>query len=112
MIYSSCIVLGLIVALVVHHAAEAYPHHQNERSVELLTGAAALVAAVAGKTEPRQRRSPAETELDFEIDDDMIITAATLDDSGCGARMLCELTQKGPEQLEGSLPRKLVAVFE
>lgn len=111
MIYSSCIVVCFLVAVLVHHAVESFPHH--EKSVNL-SGAVALAAAV-GKahhvTDARQKRSPAE-ELDFEIDDDMIITAATLDDSGCGARMLCELSQKGPEQLDGSLSRKIVQVFE
>ena len=112
MIYSSCVAVCLLFAIVVHHAAEAFPYH--EKSVDL-SGAVALAAAVVGKahhgTDARQKRSPAE-ELDFEIDDDMIITAATLDDSGCGARMLCEFTQKGPEQLDESLSRKLVQVFE
>ena len=57
----------------------------------------------------RKRRN---AELNVDIDEAMVLRVAALDESGCGARLLCELHQEEPSQLNGTISRRLVQIFE
>ncbi len=61
----------------------------------------------------RQAEVPS-TELpaEFEIDEAMVLRVAAMDESGCGARLLCELHQEEPGKLNGTIARRLVQIFE
>jgi hypothetical protein len=95
---------------------------QLDSRENLLSGAAGLTA-LAGSVNfvtglpIRNRRSQhgfrsKRSELGFEIDEAMVLEVAATDESGCGARLLCELHQEEPNQLNGTISRRLVQIFE
>ena len=95
---------------------------QLDSRAKLLLGAAGLTA-LAGSADSvselpiRNGRSQhgfrsKRSELGFEIDEAMVLEVAAADESGCGARLLCELHQEEPNQLNGTISRRLVQIFE
>ena len=94
----------------------------NSRA-KLLLGAAGLVAlagsvglvtglAIGNRRNAQQGFRTKRSELGFEIDEAMVLEVAAADESGCGARLLCELHQEEPSQLNGTISRRLVQIFE
>ena len=93
----------------------------NSRA-KLLLGAAGLAALagsvglVTGLAIGNRRNAlgfrTKRSELGFEIDEAMVLEVAAADESGCGSRLLCELHQEEPSQLNGTISRRLVQIFE
>ena len=81
-----------------YHHYGGYPPYRRRRSTTAATEATA--------------ETTAELPAEFEIDEAMVLRVAAMDDSGCGARLLCELHQEEPGQLNGTIARKLVQIFE
>lgn len=80
-----------------------------------LAGSVGLVTGLAiGNRQTRQHNGyrVKRSELGFEIDEAMVLEVAAMDESGCGARLLCELHQEEPNQLNGTISRRLVQIFE
>ena len=78
-----------------------------------LAGSVGLVTGLAiGNRRNAQGFRTKRSELGFEIDEAMVLEVAAADESGCGARLLCELHQEEPSQLNGTISRRLVQIFE
>ncbi|KAK4019793.1 uncharacterized protein LOC116915934 [Daphnia magna] len=80
-----------------------------------LAGSVGLVTGLAiGNRHSRQHDGfrVKRSELGFEIDEAMVLEVAAMDESGCGARLLCELHQEEPSQLNGTISRRLVQIFD
>lgn len=104
-----------------HHPSGNRVVRQSHNGPSMLLGAAGLVAVAESATpiqEPstvgrgRHSMRVKRSELEFEIDEAMVLRVAAMDESGCGARLLCELHQEEPAQLNGTIARRLVQIFE
>lgn len=115
--------VAVVLSQVVAHNEELRRHNRHI-GPSMLIGAAGL-AAVAETARPieeplangrgRQEQHSMRikrSDIEFEIDEAMVLRVAAMDESGCGARLLCELHQEEPAQLNGTIARRLVQIFE
>ena len=120
---SWCLMVAVVLSQVVAHNEELRRHNRHI-GPSMLIGAAGL-AAVAETARPieeplangrgRQEQHSMRikrSDIEFEIDEAMVLRVAAMDESGCGARLLCELHQEEPAQLNGTIARRLVQIFE
>lgn len=112
--YTLCLVLLAVLAYT--DADEHDVQHIGMRIFRRSLGDGSLILRATGlnvedRRHPRGLRTK-RSELEFEIDEAMVLRVAAMDESGCGSRLLCELHQEEPGQLNGTIARRLVQIFE